>query len=186
MKKSNQKRLFSDHCWLMLPPLVLAALLGGCATPATHEGMAPAVVGTARTHPHSVSVAVTGGKETDSIGKPQISDEAMAQALTDAIVRSQTFSRVVQGKGADYLLTVTIISIEQPTFGFSFLVKMEAGWTLKRADTGATVWQESIRSEHTATAADSFAGVTRLRLATEGAARSNITRGLASMQKRAF
>jgi hypothetical protein len=65
-------------------------------------------------------------------------------------------------------------------FGGSFTVKMEAGWTLKRAS-GATVWQESIKSEHTATMGDAMVGVTRLRLATEGAARNNIATGLAKI-----
>jgi hypothetical protein len=159
------------------------ALLAGCATPATYEGMVPVAFETAKKHPKTVSVSVTGGKETDSTGKPQISDATFAQALTEAITKSQTFSRVVQGKGGDYLLTVALFNMEQPSFGLSFMVKMEAGWTLKRTDSGATVWQESIKSEHTATTSDAFAAVTRLRLATEGAARNNIAQGLAKISK---
>ena len=83
----------------------------------------------------------------------------------------------------DYVLTVVIISVDQPSMGFSFTVKMEAGWTLKRAAGGAPVWQESIRSQHTAGATDASAGVERLRLATEGAARNNIAQGLSSISK---
>lgn len=49
------------------------------------------------------------------------------------------------------------------------MVKMEAGWTLRRAGAGTVVWQESIISEH----ADAD-----IRLATEGAAKSNIAQGL--------
>jgi len=54
--------------------------------------------------------------------------------------------------------------------GFSFTVNVEMGWTLTRADTGAIVWRESIKSAHTTGAGEAFAGVERLRLATEGAA----------------
>ena len=61
-------------------------------------------------------------------------------------------------------------------FGLTYTVKMEAGWTLQRADNSTVVWQESIKSEHTATFSDAFAAVTRLRLATEGAARDNIAK----------
>jgi hypothetical protein len=78
-------------------------------------------------------------------------------------------------------LTVTIFNLDQPSFGFSFTVKMEAGWSLRRADTGAVVWQESIKSEHTATTGDAFAAVKRLRLANEGAAKENIAQGLSKI-----
>ena len=68
--------------------------------------------------------------------------------------------------------------MDQPSFGLTFTVKMEAGWQLKRVSDGSMVWQESIKSENTATTGDAFAAVTRLRLATEGAARKNIEQGL--------
>jgi hypothetical protein len=159
------------------------ALLAGCATPTSHEAMVPSSVDTARRHAQSVAVNVTGGQETDAAGKPQISDDAFRQALTESINRSRTFSRVVQGSGGDYLLTVALFGLDQPSFGLSFKVKMEAGWTLRRAGGGAPVWQESIRSEFTATTSDAFAAVTRLRMATEGAARENIAQGLAKISR---
>jgi hypothetical protein len=60
---------------------------------------------------------------------------------------------------------------------------MEAGWTLKRANNGAVVWQESVKSEHTATTSDAFVGVTRLKMATEGAAKNNVAQGLEKISK---
>lgn len=168
---------------LLLFLCVVVALLSGCSTPAKHEGMIPTTFETAGKHSKTVSVSVKGGQETSAIGAPRISDEAFMQALVDSITKSQTFSSVVQGKGSDYLLTVSIFGMEQPSFGLSFTVKMEAGWTLQRADNGAVVWQESIKSEHTATFSDAFAAVTRLRLATEGAARDNIAKGLAKISQ---
>lgn len=167
----------------MLVLCTCAALMGGCATGASHEAMVPTSMTTANTHPQSVTVEVTGGQDTDALGKPQISNDSFAQALEQAIMQSRTFSRVIKGSGQDYRLSVVIAGLEQPTFGFSFTVKMEAGWTLKRADTGATVWQESIRSEYTAGGGDAFAGVVRLRMATEGAARNNISQGLSRISQ---
>lgn len=45
------------------------------------------------------------------------------------------------------------------------------GWTLTRASTGVVVWQEAITSKRTATVSDAFTGMTRLKMATEGAAK---------------
>ncbi|MDP2279488.1 MAG: hypothetical protein Q8K51_14835 [Nitrospirota bacterium] len=185
MNRLSQKYLPCNLSSLLLLFLcVFAALLAGCvAAPAKHDGMIPTTFETAGKHSKTVSVSVQGGRETKLLTSTQISDEAFTQALADSITKSQTFSRVVQGKAADYLLTVTLFNLEQPMFGLTYTVKMEAGWTLQRADNSTVVWQESIKSEHTATFSDAFAAVTRLRLATEGAARDNIAKGLAKISQ---
>jgi len=163
---------------------ILAALaVAGCASPVTHQMMVPADLVATRTHPETVRVAVNGGNATDGMGKSQISNEEFALALQEAITRSKIFSRIEPGPGAQYLLTTQIVTLDQPSVGFSFTVKMEVGWTLTRADTGKIVWRESIRSEFTAGAGDAFAGVTRLRIATEGAARANIATGLGKISQ---
>ena len=166
--------------------IAFVGLLAGCAAPTTREGMIPASVETTKKHPQTVSVSVTGGKETNPLWKSQISDTTFSEALVDAITRSQVFSRVVQGKGGDYLLTVSLMSMSQPSFGASFTVSMEAGWSIQRADTGAVVWQEAVRSSHTAKMGDAFVGAERLRLATEGAAKNNIKQGLEKISALSF
>lgn len=158
--------------------LVLTTLLTGCASPTTREGMTPGDLVAAKKHPHTVSVAVTGGQETNPLWKTQVSDTEFAEALSAAITRSKVFSAVVQGKGGKYQLDVVLVSMTQPSFGTSFTVSMEAGWSLRRSDSGAAVWQASVKSKHTATVGDAFVGVERLRLATEGAAKNNIKQGL--------
>jgi hypothetical protein len=166
-------RLIQKHlrCTQLSPPSLFlyrfVALLWGCATSATFEGMVPTSFQTAKSQ--TVRVNVTGGQETVAVGRPQITNFAFTQALTESITKSRTFSIVVedQSQNADYLLTVTLFSMDKRVFGRT--VKMEAGWTLRRADAGTVVWQESIISEHTD--AD-------IRLATEGAARNNIAQGL--------
>ena len=112
-----------------------------------------------------------------AVGRPQITNSAFTQALTASITKSRTFSKVVedQSQKPDYLLTVTLSSIDKRVFGRT--VRMEAGWTLQRADAGTVVWQESIISEHTDT---------DIRLATEGAARNNIAQGLRKISKLKF
>jgi nucleoside diphosphate kinase len=166
-----------------LSMLVVVGVMSGCATPATHEGMIPRDYDTPTRHARTVSIKVGGGQETSAMWKSQISDEAFSKALVEAITKSQVFSKVIEGQGGEYLLNVGIISMDQPSFGLNFTVKMEAGWSLVNAATGQVVWQKAIKSEHTATAGDAMVGATRLRLANEGAARNNIQLGLAEISR---
>jgi hypothetical protein len=159
------------------------ALLAGCASPATFEGMIPDRFDITQKRPETVDVVVSGGQETNAMWKPQISDEAFKQALIESIGKSQAFSKVIQGKDANFLLSVLIFNMEQPSFGVSLTVNLEAVWKLSRVDNGKTVWSESIKSENTAGFSDAFAAVKRLRIATEGAAQKNIAEGLARISK---
>ena len=182
MNQSMKNYLLADKL-LFIALAVYAALLTGCSTPAMSVGMIPDRFDIVKQHPFTVSVIVAGGSETSPYWKSQISDEEFSLALIEAMKNSRIFSEVIKGAGADYNLYVTIFSMEQPSFGTSFTVKMEVGWTIKRKDGNVTVWKESIKSEHTSTVSDAFAAVTRLRLATEGAARNNIAEGLARISK---
>lgn len=159
----------------------LLLTLSGCATPVSHEALVPSTLQVTQHHPQSVSIVASGGTETSAMGKPQVSDIELQQAVATAITQTKTFSRVVDGKNGDYILTVNVFNVTQPSFGFSFTVGVEMGWTLTRADNGAKVWQESIKSEHTVGAGEAFAGATRLKLATEGAIRNNVTQGLVKL-----
>ncbi len=111
--------------------------------------MIPSSFETIRKHSKSVRVIVTGGQESEAVGRPHIQNDAFARALVESIVRSQTFSKVVedQSKGEDYLLSVTVFSLDKRVFGRT--IKLDIAWTLRRADTQALTWQESITSEYT-------------------------------------
>ena len=164
----------------LFAPILIGAILTltGCASPVSHDAMVPHGITVAKHHAKSVAVVTGGGSETNPAWKSQVSDDALKQALVDAIKQTKTFSSVVEGKSGDYVLNVTIFNVTQPNMGFSFTVGMEMGWTLTRADTGAVAWQESIKSQHTTSTGEAFAGVTRLKMATEGAARNNVALGL--------
>ena len=114
------------------------------------------------------------------MGASQISNDAFAQALRDSIEKAGLFSGVT-ADGSRYRLTSFIGKVDQPMFGFSFTVKMEVSYTLKDTKSGSTVWTKDINSEYTATTGQAFAGVERLRLANEGAARENIRQALTEM-----
>ena len=68
-----------------LPIAALAlgvAMLTGCASPSTPAGMMPTAFQPVNKHPQTVSVTTSGGQETSSTGKSQISDAAFAQAIS--------------------------------------------------------------------------------------------------------
>jgi hypothetical protein len=120
-----------------------------------------------------IRVRVTGGHETEAVGRPQIPDSAFAQALVNSIKNSKMFAKVVeQTNGEDYLLTVTLFTLNKRLFGQT--VKLEAGWRLQRVSDGTIVWQELIISE-----AEDF----NVQVATEGAAKNNIAQGLTKISK---
>ena len=159
------------------------AVLSGCSTPATSKSMVVSTFSLQKVFPYSVSVNVLGGKETGAMDKSQISNEAFMQAIADSLYKSGLFSKIIHGKNADYLLNVMIFDLAQPSFGFSFTVKMEAVWSLAHADSKKVLMRESIRSSFTATMGEAFAGVTRLRIATEGAAQENIRLGIKKLSQ---
>ena len=159
------------------------AILSGCSTPATSKSMVVSTFSLQKVFPYSVSVNVLGGKETGAMDKSQISNEAFMQAIEDSLYKSGLFSEIIHGKNADYLLNVMIFNLTQPSFGFSFTVKMEAVWSLAHADSQKVLMKESIRSSFTATMGEAFAAVTRLRLATEGAAQENIRLGIKKLSQ---
>ena len=174
------KSMLSSCRSILLACAAAGALLalGGCASPVASTALLPVDLTVAKHHPQTVAVTVSGGAETSALGKSQVSDVELQKAVADAITQTKTFSQVVDGKSGDYILTVSLFNLSQPAFGFSFTVATEMGWTLTRASTGEKVWQESIKSEHTVGTGEAFVGVTRLRLATEGAIRNNVRQGL--------
>lgn len=162
--------------------LAAALVLAGCATPATQQSMTVTKpVAANNQHPFTVSVTTTGGAETSLAGSSNISNEDLKTAIETSIKESKLFKEVVAGSAGQYQLNVAVITLDKPIFGTSFTVTLETAWTLVRAADKAVVWRKVIKGAHTATMSDAFVGVTRLRLALEGAARANIEQGIAGV-----
>lgn len=176
-----QRKLLRLYPLIATLGVVLA--LGGCASPAGTKEMVSDSAQVVKKHPYSVAVRTAGGRETDKMGASQISDQDFADALRQSITASKVFAKVVEGKDADYLLNVFVASLEQPMMGFSMTVKMEAAWSLTEVKSGKVIWKETLDSSYTASASAAFAGVERLRIATEGAARENIKLGIEALSK---
>lgn len=165
---------------------VAAAWIAGCASPASKQELIVDDTSFGTKHPYSVSVIAGGGGETSAMDYTNISNEDLAGAIEESIIKSGLFSSVVKGDGADYKLSVYIVSMSKPMFGFSFTIDMEMSWSLVNSRTGDAVMKESIKSSHTTTAGEAFAAVTRIRLAVEGAAEENIRQGLQKIAELSF
>jgi hypothetical protein len=160
--------------------IAVACLLAGCATATKPEAMVAEKVAVAHPSGSNVSIAVSGGKETSSMGASQVSNDAFSQALADSVTKSGLFTAVA-ASGGRYKLTAFIGKVDQPMMGFSMTVKMEVSYVLTDTQSNKSVWSKNVASEYTAKASAAFAGVERLRLATEGAAKANIQQAITEM-----
>ena len=159
--------------FLVLPAVLALATLTGCASQMTHQELTPTPVKLAKQHPQSVTVTAM---PLPSSPLP-IAETELRAALSDALVASKAFADV-KNTGGDYQLTFQVFNLQTPSFGIAMTSKVEAGWTLKRADSGAVVWQESITSEHTTGGSEAFVGAERAKMSIAGAIKKNISIGL--------
>ena len=158
-------------------------LVAGCATASQPAAMTPAAVVITQRHPQVVAVKVIGGSVTSATGMSKISNEDFESALRRAIAQSGVFAEVAAPTVASCHLDVVIARLEQPFWGASLKVTLETNWTLRRRGETAPVWEKAITSTYTARAGEAFAGVTRLRLANEGAARLNIEEAIRQISR---
>lgn len=166
-----------------LPVLIIIAGLTGCASSANRNAMMANDVKITTQHERSVAIMTAGGSETGAMDSSNISDEDMKAAIEGSILKNKVFKTIVQGKGADYELQVSIIHLDKPVFGLSFTVNLETTWTLVKQSDRSVVFKQSVKSSNTATFSDSAMGVTRLRIALEGAAQKNIEQGLKAISE---
>ncbi|MFA7292464.1 MAG: hypothetical protein WC023_09475 [Rhodocyclaceae bacterium] len=158
--------------------IVVVVALSGCASSANREGMTAQGVTVAKYHDQTVAVKTAGGSETGAMDSSNIEDADFKAAIEESIKNSKVFRSVVQGKDSDYELAVSIVQLDKPVFGLTFTVNLEASWVLVKQSDRSVVMKKSIKSTHSAGFGDAAVAVTRLRIAVEGAAKSNIEQGL--------
>ena len=105
--------------FLLLTLMVAITAINGCSSMsgARYDSMIPVDYDIVHKQMKTVSIDVRGGVEPNKSLRPMISNEEFTKAIVDAVTRSQAFSQVVPESRADYILIVTIISLEQPTAG---------------------------------------------------------------------
>lgn len=163
---------------------IFVFILGGCAS-FDREKMIIQNFESGQTHPYSLSVSVESGDKESVGGWVPIPNKDLLYAIEESIRKGCVFEKIVSGEGGDYLLNVTVFSLEQPTIGLRMTVRLEAGWTLTKAG-GDVVWQEMIKSEYSQGVGDAFVGATRFRMANDGAIRENIKKGMLKLSALKF
>jgi hypothetical protein len=93
-------RTLKEYALLVCFLYALAILLGSCSTAATSEGMVPTSFETVNVHSQTVRVKLTGGQESVAMGRPQITDADFTAALIASIIKSRTFSKVIEDKNS--------------------------------------------------------------------------------------
>ena len=158
--------------------LLCAAFISGCATPARVDQMTVSGQPAQRVaeSPMRGNVAVrdvTGGQETNPMWKSNVSSSEFAQAIEGSL---RTVGLLAPNRQAGrYMLTAHLQSLEQPVFGLDMTVTASVNYNVVERATGKEVFQKTVTAPYTAKFSDAFAGVERLKLANEGAIRTNIS-----------
>jgi hypothetical protein len=153
--------------------LACLVVLTSCSTVTKTESMTP----------DPIAVAVNKNSEPVAL---MISGEARGinidnfkQALADALISNQLFSGV--GDNSPYLLEVVLHEVTQPMFGGSFTVTTRSTWKLFRLSDREMLWTDEVNSSYSGGMEGGLVGANRLRVATEGAARENISSGIGKL-----
>ena len=162
-----------------------AALLGAvaalsalaCMSPARPDAMTPAPLGLAPRQVHTVNIRTTGGQATIPGGLSKISNDAFTEAIAQGLLESGLLHAVIDVPG-DYQLGVDIIELRQPRWAFPMSVRLMTTWHLTPRGEQQPVWRDVITTNYTVGFGAEFLGYKRLGMATEGAARENITQAI--------
>jgi hypothetical protein len=152
-----------------------AAVLVGCAAPATVDQMAVflPVSQTNASLKNSVGVGdVTGGRETSPMWTSQVSSDSFKRALEQSLENASVFSKIFAG--SRYQLTADITRLDQPLMGFNMTVTSTVRYSLVETQTRKEVYSRVIQIGYTASMSDAFSGAQRMRLANEGSVKANI------------
>ncbi len=159
----------------------MTALIAGCAAPARLEQMQVDTSLAQRTavaaSPLSGSVAikdVTGGSETNPLWISKVSSADFERALETSLRAAGLLS--ANRQGSPYTLVADLRSLDQPAFGLDLKVTATVTYLLVERASGKTTYEKTIVTSHTAVIGDAFIATERLRLANEGAMRTNISR----------
>jgi len=156
--------------------LLALAVLAGCAAPARIEQMSIySPTGQWVNSPFKKSIAVvevTGGRETNPAWSSQVSSEAFRRALELSLQNVGLSDPSISAN--KYQLTADILQLSQPFGGFDMTVSANVRYSLLETSSRKEVFSKVITASHTAKLTEAFAGVERLKIANEGAAKANI------------
>lgn len=162
--------------WIKVSNLFILAILTGCAAPAGIEQMsvnAPIVQSVNSPLKKSVTVtSVTGGRETNPMWSSQVTSASFQRALELSLQNVGLSDPLLSAN--KYHLTADILQVSQPMLGLDMTVSANVRYSLIEATTRKEIFSKVIVGTYTAKFSDAFVGVERLKLANEGAAKTNI------------
>jgi hypothetical protein len=156
-----------------------ALVLMGCASPARVDQMqvdppvATRVAAASSGLKENIGIKdVTGGQETNPMWVSNISSNDFERALEASLRNAGLLS--INRQGSKYVLTAHMLKLEQPLFGASMTVTATVRYELIERASGKPLLSSSLTTPFTAEFGAAFLGAERLKLANEGAARTNI------------
>ncbi|MEZ2744126.1 hypothetical protein ACBQ16_02875 [Halopseudomonas bauzanensis] len=164
------------HKLLALSVVVFCVVLTGCASPAQVGNMRATVITDQAQMPSVLRNDVyidyiSGGKGTNPLWTSQVSQGDFRQALEQSL---QSAGLLTPSQNGRYRLNANLDGLRQPLFGASMTVSSKVHYSLVDTRDNRTVYEKTIDTPYTAAFTDALMGVTRLRLANEGAIRKNI------------
>jgi hypothetical protein len=161
--------------------------LSGCATPADPSQMSVATAPADSNFPPPLHQAmcvrtVSGGEDTNPMWLSKVSNADFQTALGNSLDSAGLSAATGSCK---YPVDVNLLGLSQPSIGFDMTVTAHVNYKVYDA-AGKPVMLETLNSAYTATVSDAFVGVTRLRLANEGAMRTSISDFFAKLKAGKF
>lgn len=152
--------------------LLVVAVLSGCAAaPANKQAMIvnPVSAVTAEQQGKFAVNTVTGGKVTNPFWTSQVSNESFEAALKESLALSGLSAP--ESAATKYKIDAELVSLKQPMFGLTFDVVSTVNY--KVAGEGMEKVFPVVATG-TATTADAFVAITRLKIANEKSIQENI------------
>ena len=173
------------HAFMRVAALATAvATLGACASAAKPEMMSliaetSAAKPASPSHPAYRAMAISqvqGGNETNPMWASEVSNPDFQKALETSL---RSFNYLVLDGALDkYKVTASIVDVQKPLMGLDMSVTMRVRYSVANQQ-GGLAFDDTIAATGVATMGEAFAGVERVRLAVEKAAKANIEAFLA-------
>lgn len=164
---------------ILLVPIII---LNGCASLPKAPDMVPKNTVTVKRSSEPVKVVVEGQLKIEG-GETQVSIQAFTEALQLSIEKAQLFSKVNENVTDGFILEVSVVGYEPPKPGFNMAATLITHWKLTQLPNRDVVFDDFVKKTYVATAGSAFSGLTRWRLANEGAVRDSIEEGIKNISK---
>lgn len=152
--------------------IITSLVITGCVSSSEMGSIVPKNISTVKPDSslfQSMSVE-TYGQEYSNFYNQQISNTNISTALERALGEAGYLS----ADNTKYTIWPSLVHLKQPAIGLNMEVTAQVNYIIKD-EAGNIVLDETINSSYTAEMSEAFIGVTRVRLANEGAVRNNIS-----------